>query len=270
MRLRKLLSILVVIPLLSLTVGSCAGQLLSMQITSPSYTTKKITEGVVTVSGTVSDPKATVTVNGVKIGTASDGTFSTNFELAYGKNTITVKAELEKQKPVTKTITLTRILTIDLASPQDGAEVTENVVTVTGTVSDPAARVVVNNIEVEMAEDGTFSTDVELDYGENSIVIAAMVEGLEPVTKAVTLSRILGVQIASPQNRAQITESPITVSGTVSNPKATLMVNGIEVEVAEDGSFSVQIELKEGENTIVVTATAPVTKSVTVTYTPAE
>jgi hypothetical protein len=90
--------------------------------------------------------------------------------------------------------------------------------------------------------------------------------------------------ISEPKDGATLTESPVTVSGTVSDLKATVTVNGVEVEV-EGGSlqvppslslvkpftFSADVELTEGENTITVVATLggeTVTKTLTVTYTP--
>jgi len=94
----------------------------------------------------------------------------------------------------------------------------------------------------------------------------------------------LALTISEPKNGAILTESHVTVSGTVSDLKATVTVNGIEVEV-EGGSldvptslslvspftFSADIKLIEGENTITVVATfgeETVTKRITVTYTP--
>jgi hypothetical protein len=94
----------------------------------------------------------------------------------------------------------------------------------------------------------------------------------------------LDLTISEPKNGVILTESHVTVSGTVSDLKATVTVNGIEVEV-EGGSlevptslslvkpftFSADVDLIEGENTITVVATLgeeTVTRTVTVTYTP--
>lgn len=99
----------------------------------------------------------------------------------------------------------------------------------------------------------------------------------------------LTLEITSPEDGAEITESPVTVAGTVSAPEATVTVNSKEVDVAADGSFPAQVELSEGKNIIevvamlgeqeksegiMVTATLggqeSVTKTVTITYTPSE
>ena len=271
---RKLLGIMAVILLLGLAIVSCAGQErqpLALEITSPPNKAE-VTAALVTVSGIVSSPLATVMVNGREVETAEDGTFSTSVELEYGENTITVNAAVGGQEPVTKTVTVTRILVLEITSPQDKVEVTESPIAVTGTVSDPSARVTVNGREVETAEDGTFSTSVELEYGENTITVNATVDGQGLVTKTVTITRILALEITSPQDKAEVTASPIAVTGTVSDPSARVTVNGREVGTAEDGTFSTTVELKYGENTITVNAIVdgqePVTKTVTVRYVP--
>ena len=164
-------------------------------------------------------------------------------------------------------------LSMEISSPEDGAALTKSTVAVNGTVSDPGATVTVNDEEVTVAEDGSFSAQVELAYGENNITITATLEGQEPVTETITVSRVLGLEISSPEDGAELTESTVAVNGTVSDPEATVTVNSEEVEVAEDGSFSTQVELTEGENVIEAAAVLgeqEVTDSITVTYTPAE
>jgi hypothetical protein len=171
---------------------------------------------------------------------------------------------------VTKTVTIIRLLTLELTSPQDKEEVSENQITVSGTVSDPLATVAVNDSEVEVAEDGTFSTTAELAYGENIIIVSAIAEGQEPVTKTVAITRVLALEITSPEDNTEVTESPVLIKGAVSDPLATVTVNDGEVELAEDGAFSTTVELDYGENTIAVSAAVegqePVTKTVMVRY----
>jgi len=92
-------------------------------------------------------------------------------------------------------------------------------------------------------------------------------------------ARGLTLTVSGPKDGATLTESPVSVHGSVSDPEATITVNGLEVEVVEVassvspvrlyGAFSAVVELTEGENTITVVATLgeeTVTKTVTVTY----
>ncbi len=251
---------------LGLVISSCTSQpaqLLALEITSP-QPKSEVTLDVMTVSGIVSPPQATVTVNGQGVELAEDGAFTTTVDLDYGENTITVSATVEGQETVTKTVTITRVLALEITSPEDNAEVMLSPIIVSGTVSDPLASVTVNDREVRVGEDGTFSTPVELDYVKNTIVVKATVEGQEPVTKTVTVSRVLVLELTSPRYRVEVTEGQATITGTVAPPSATVTVNGQEVEVAGDGTFSTTVELDYGTNTISVRATDPVTETVTI------
>jgi nitrogen fixation protein FixH len=82
------------------------------------------------------------------------------------------------------------------------------------------------------------------------------------------------LEITSPADGATLDTSPVTVNGTVSRLSATVAVNDEAATVAEDGTFTASVNLTEGENIITVTATLegqePVTKTITVTYTPSE
>jgi hypothetical protein len=263
---KKSLSIMVAALWLGLFISSCTNQpvqLLALEITSP-QSKSEVTLDVMTVSGIVSPPQATVMVNGRGVDLAEDGAFSTTVGLDYGENTITVSATVEGQETVTKTVTITRVLALEITSPEDNAEVMESPIIVSGTVSDPLASVTVNDREVLVGDDDTFSTPVELDYVKNTIVVKATVEGQEPVTKTVTVSRVLVLELTSPRYRVEVTEGQATITGIVSPPSATVTVNGQEVEVAGDGTFSTTVELDYGINTISVRATDPVTETVTI------
>ena len=110
------------------------------------------------------------------------------------------------------------------------------------------------------------------------LIISLLALPLVGCAKGLTLT------ISEPNDGATLTESPVTVSGTISDPKATITVNDVEVEVeggslevppslplAKPFTFSADVELTVGENTITVVATLgeeTVTKTVTITYTP--
>ena len=244
-------------------------RILVLELNSPTYKAE-VTEGSVTVSGTVYPPSAVVTVNGIEVKTTKDGNFSTSVELGYGENNIVVNAT----DPVTRTVIITRKLTLEITSPQNNAEVTESSIIVSGVVSDAAVVVTVNENQIEISEDGTFSAPVELHYGENTITVNATAEDWEPVTRTVTITRILTLQVVSPQDNAEVTESPIIIKGIVSDPSAVVTVDGLEIELADNGTFSTSLDLDHGENIIVVSATVngqePVTKTLAVRYTPSE
>jgi hypothetical protein len=63
-----------------------------------------------------------------------------------------------------------------------------------------------------------------------------------------------GVQILSPASGATVTTSPVTVTGSVSDPSASVIVNGVVASVAPNGSFSASVPLADGPRTIQVVA----------------
>jgi hypothetical protein len=229
------------------------------------------------VEGTVSDPEATVTVtvndekvDGVKI---EDGTFSVEVQLAEDENTIQARAVRGEEGVNSRPITVFHQLTGEITSPAYGAESDERSIAVEGKVSNPNAGVTINSVVVEVDPDGGFSPEVVLDRGENTIKVKAVL-GVSTWSKKITVTcTALGLEITSPEDGAKIDESSVTVEGKVSDARVKVSVNGVPVEVAGDGSFSVEVELEEGENTIKVKAVLggdEVTKTITVYYTPAE
>jgi len=95
-------------------------------------------------------------------------------------------------------------------------------------------------------------------------LLAASIAGCAGAKSPLTMT------VSQPVTGANITASPFEVLGIVSDPKATVTVNGIEAAMAPGGHFGYNISLTEGENTINVVATrgeATVTKTLKVTYT---
>ncbi len=77
--------------------------------------------------------------------------------------------------------------------------------------------------------------------------------------------------VDTPQDRATVGSSPVTVSGTV-NKTAKVKINDVEVPI-KGGKFSTDVKLTEGTNVIKVVGKSgedTVEKTVTVTYTPSK
>ena len=246
---------------------------LAVNITSPADGAE-LTASPASVTGTVSNAEASVTVNGVAAVVTGDGTFSAQVELTEGANTITAAAAAGSQTAedsINVTYTPPAPLTVEITSPEDGTEVSETTATVTGTVSYPEAAVEVNGVAVEVAEDGTFTVQVELIEGSNTITAAASLEE-QTAEDSITVTCILPltIEITSPEDGAVSSTNLIGVSGTVSHAAATVKVNGVDVEVAEDGTFSIDVTLIKGENAIAAVATLDEREaqdSITVVYT---
>ena len=176
-------------------------------------------------------------------------------------------------------------LTLGVYEPQDGATFTASPVEVRGYVSDPKATVWVNDYEVVLTKypkTAVFTTTIDLSEGENTIKVTAargkpdkwkdVIERTIIVTYSV--EKPLTIELSLPEDKAELTESPVTVSGKVSNPTAKVNINEVEAEVTEDGTFSATVELIEGENAIEIVATVegkePVAQTITVTYKPSQ
>jgi len=110
------------------------------------------------------------------------------------------------------------------------------------------------------AEDGSYSATVELVEGENVLVASAGNETGTSVSEPLTvvLDTTAPVLEWTPADGAVVTEPEVTVSGTVADEHAepvTVTVQGEEVEVADDGTFSVVVPLVEGAQELTVVAT---------------
>ncbi len=171
---------------------------LRLEITSPSGRTVTVDTPTQMISGIVSDPAGSVTVNDVEVAVDGDGSFTHDVELAYGSNRIVVAASIEgRDRPLTRTINVTRNLNLVLMSPE-GVEVdpeeaivtAENSIVIAGRVSDPEAQILIAGDQVEVDEEGNFSSTVSLYYTLTTLNVTAMLEAVDtPVTTLVNVHR---------------------------------------------------------------------------------
>jgi uncharacterized protein YfaP (DUF2135 family) len=240
------------------------------------------TESPVEIGGRVSDPRAEVTVNGVKAEVERDGFFSVTIELTEGTNPLTVVTKLNDQtyKETEEAVYVPPVpFTLNIETPRDGDEALADLVKVAGTVSDPEAKVFVNDTPALVTAAGVFSAYVELTAGENHIEAAA-VKGEDRETSGVcityqpseTPSGVVSLAIDFPQDKTTYKANVLPVTGTVSDSTAVVVVDGKEARVAEDGSFHGYAALREGENSIEVNAikgNLRITRNISVTFDPA-
>jgi hypothetical protein len=256
-----------------------------------------LTESPARIGGRVSDPHAEVTINGQKAAVGNDGYILAMIELAEGTNTLTAVARLGDQ---TDSDTREAIyvplapLAIEISAPDDNFASKLDMVKITGTVSDPEAHVVISNTSVTGSKSsvpysfvparvtaaGVFYAYVTLERGENRIEAAAL-RGSNRASDTIDIgyhppliSFAAGpkLKITSPQNNAEYRMNVLPVTGTVDDPGATVLINGIEALVLADGSFRCYAVLTEtGENAIEIIAvndTAKTVETITVTFVP--
>ncbi len=168
--------------------SSSQQQRLRLEISAPA-TRGSITEPQTTIAGTISEPTASVTINDTPVTVDSEGKFTMEMPLSYGINRAAIRAEAEGFTSTSRTVSVTRVLTLELTSPEDKSTVGEGAVMINGKVSDPQANVQVLGIEVPVTDTGEFSHRLPLHYPQTIINVSATVEGTNPVSSTVTVFR---------------------------------------------------------------------------------
>ena len=231
-------------------------------------------ESTITVRGTATDNDglAKVTVNGIEVSVAENGTFKQDISgLVEGNNTIAVIAT-----DVAGNITaFEKVVVYDKTNPTLSAdtrmEITSiNKTTIKGTVTDTNGieQVTVNGTIVTIGEDGSFSTTVTLNEGSNTVTIVVTDKAGNSTTATKTVVYDTTNPTLDVNDIPTLTNSnKITVSGTVTdvNGIKSVTVNSSSVEVNNDGTFSLEVTLATGTNVITVKATDKAGNVTTVT-----
>jgi len=177
-----------------------------------------------TVNGTVSDPAATVTVNGINA-PQSGGSFSIPVPLVEGLNVLTAVATNAGGTASTATVQVTLDTTpphITIDSPADGSTTTAASVTVTGlandvvvgTVNAQDVQVTINGIPAQVANRSYSALNVPLNLGPNVIQATAKDHAGNGTSTSVTVTRASPSQPPAPAiGSAVITQSVNVLSG---------------------------------------------------------
>ncbi len=226
-----------------------------LSVTSPAYALTNVTTA--TVAGTT-EAGATVTVNGNPVTVAPGGAFSATVTLSEGSNALTVVARDSAGNTATVVKTVTRDTTapaLAITSPGAGAPAT-SAVHVVGT-AEVGASLIVNGVAVAVDSAGDWSVDIALPAGGRTITAVATDAAGNSATVVRTLSLDTTapvVTVNSPAEGLQTNLSTVIVSGTVDDPSATVLVNGIQVHPNAQGAWSVSVALSVGSNAITVSA----------------
>ncbi|MFH1674413.1 MAG: hypothetical protein ABIF87_13430 [Pseudomonadota bacterium] len=206
-----------------------------MSITSPRRGDTINTDRV-DVTGTVEGASTFVTVNGITATVANGAFIAEGIELAEGYNYITATATGPYNAVETATVrvycddTTPPAVTID--SPQDGAEVPESPITVTGDIDDNNARVTVNNVSA-VVENNTFTAEnIYLTPGINTITVTARDQKGNTSTTSITVTctKMVHITITSPEDGATNNRPEVMVEGTyeAETEGVVIMVNDTE------------------------------------------
>jgi bacillopeptidase F len=150
-----------------------------------------------------------------------------------------------------------------ITSPADGSFTNEENVTVSGTAA-PTTTVEIYNDGEEVAsvattDEGTFSVDITLANGANTLTAKAVTEQGstdESAPVMITLDQTKPrLSITSPENNMKTNRESVTVTGTIDETNLDwVKVNGQRASVDEEGNYSHRMLLNEGENVIKVVA----------------
>ena len=154
----------------------------------------------ITVSGSVGDPGAAVTVNGIAA-VAGGGTFQASVPLVEGTNTLTAVAQNTAGTTSTATVQVTLDTTpphLTIESPAENLSTTDTSVTVSGTVNDivvgtvnsQQAQVTVNGVPAQVANRSFVAANVPLALGPNTIQAIATDRSGNSATTSVHVTRL--------------------------------------------------------------------------------
>jgi hypothetical protein len=156
-------------------------------------------------------------------------------------------------------------LTVKITSPASLITVGRTPITVQGTVSDPSANLTLNGAPVKPGGDGSFSANVSLQEGNNTVIADAKNAAGQEVTDSLSVSLDRTppyVTIESPADGTVVYDSTVDVSGlvndivrgTVSARQANVTVNGKTATVSNRSYSALAVPLAEGSNTLSVSA----------------
>lgn len=225
------------------------------------------------------------TLDGVAIGgsfvfdpVSHNATFTPTVRHAEGANTFSAFVTDGSGR---KSATITSSFTVDTTAPQfltvapaDGSVFTQPGVTMTGSVDDPTAHVLLESfsgatITGANPAGATFSFGLTLQPGTDTFRLTAT-DALGNATQR-SLSYAFGtlsITVTSPADGATIDDNKVTVTGTFAgSTTATITVNGIAAVVSGQGFTAANVPLHAGSNTITVSGTSPLGATATRTLT---
>ncbi len=220
----------------------------------------------VTGSATDDDAVAAVLVNGVEALLAG-GSFTAAVAIPEGESSIAVVAmDRAGQRSETSLTVVLDSTPPALRIDQPAAEENTNgaTISVAGVASDAngVAQLTVGGIEIEPIAAG-FQTIVDLVEGANAIEVIAVDPAGNSRSEEVVVHRfsVPAVTITSPRDLSLTTAETIDVSGTLSDPLASVTVNGVAAVVTGGTFVAPAVEIVAGGNLLSAVATDPAGRS---------
>ncbi|MEX2206810.1 MAG: hypothetical protein WEF50_11335 [Myxococcota bacterium] len=228
------------------------------------------------VSGTVSGTSPlVVNVNGVAAAVTGNS-FSATVPLEEGVNTVTATATNavgSDSAAVSVTLDTTPPI-VTITAPANGAVFSSAPQIVAGTVLDASPITALSVAGTSAPPANSFTRSLDLQPGLNPIAVeasdAAGNTGFASIVVTLqTTAPPLAIAIQSPPDGALVSTPFLPVTGSLSDPNASVAVGGVAAESGPDGFVAPVVVLVEGDNLLVATArrgSETATDSVTVRY----
>jgi hypothetical protein len=226
-----------------------AGTATTLRITSPGNLAYVNTTPL-QVSGTMGDPAAAVTVNGIAA-TSGGGTFLATVPLLEGTNTLTAVATNSNGSTTTASVQVTLDTTpprLTVTEPSDGLVTIASTVAVSGlindivvgTINDQQATVQVNGVPAQVANRSFLAAAVPLALGPNVIQVTGTDRTGNGATTSVTVTRVVPttptIRVVSGSNQSALAGTNLAaplvaqVTNTAGVPVAGLDVPAAAIE----------------------------------------
>jgi hypothetical protein len=204
----------------------------------------------VTVSFTCSDagsgiqacpPPTTLTAEG-----ANQVIHGSTLDKAGNSNTTMASVSIDKTPPI-----------INISSPATGIVVSNAQFSITGTVSDAfsgVSTVSCGGTPAVLSTD-SFVCDVTLSVGSNAVAVQATDNAGNSSSASLLVTFVVPPQIiiASPTSLTMFNANPITITGSIDDPQASVSANGIGGSVSGSNFTITGVSLREGKNLLTVT-----------------
>lgn len=219
-------------------------------------------------TGVVSEPDATLTLNGQPVPLGPEGAFSATVDLQIGTNTFTYRAtgagQADRTATATRTVTRQTLPpgegpTVTLTEPVEGTLTNAARIRVSGRVSDPSAALQVNGQATPMDAAGAFS--LMLTPPEGPLTVTAVATNAQGLTgsdrRSVVIDRTRPVITLARPVPALVNTRTLDLEGRVDDPTALLTLNAQGVPLASEGAFQARYGLAEGPNHLAFRAVDP-------------
>jgi len=216
----------------------------------------KVKDPQFTIQG-VTEPEASILVNNdpQPIEVARDGGFTIHHRLEEGLNRLEVRA-IDQAGNVASVIRELTLIThppeIVIDSPPDRLWINQKLITIRGRVQ-PGVTLAVNDKEVPVGADGSFTTDVMLQEGANALRFKATDEvgNVSIEERTVHLKTTLPVVSLNVEDNQVVNEPSLHLWGQT-EVGSFLTINRQPVTLDTQGRFQTLVNLVEGENVIEV------------------